>query len=204
MVNFATHGWVNGHFCSTIFYYYPIRSFSNTNELNSKIRNKIYDFKEGRNPNEIGELVSSALISTFGKDKLRNCTFVTVPASSVLRTEKRCKSFSKIVSSITGMENGYNFVKRCKDSKPKHITGCESENYYSLFIEKNLVMNKRIILFDDIITSGKTIDFISKRLKWYCKSVDVVGLGKTVSRGSNEYLNQNCLGNALVRAKYGL
>lgn len=101
--------------------------------------------------------VSALIESTFG-DKTASLTLVCVPAATLENTERRFKTFSEEI---------------CKK--------CQIENGYGHWEEKNFFKGKDIILFDDIIASGKSIAIYADKLTSLGANVIAAfALGKTV------------------------
>lgn len=101
--------------------------------------------------------VSTLITSSFG-DKTGSLTLVCVPAATIENTERRFKTFSEEV---------------CKE--------CQMENGYGHWEEADFLKGKDIILFDDIIASGKSIASYADQLTSLgANVVAAIALGKTV------------------------
>ena len=69
---------------------------------------------------------------------------------------------------LTGYELNHNLVKRIKDTKPQYRLNKvqRMENLSDAFkIDKNVHLNQKILLFDDICTTGSTFESIISELQ---------------------------------------
>ncbi|ABR54031.1 hypothetical protein Mevan_0119 [Methanococcus vannielii SB] len=170
---------INGNNYLLVSDYYNLDEYYDIEFSDLRLKTIISEFKHCKYQKEAANLVSRVLIERY-EDNINKYCFVTVPCSNRLKTEKKYNGFSKIVSSITGMENGHDFIIRYKDSKPKYGFGFESLTYYSIELDIKKINNKKIVLFDDFICSGNTVNYIKKRLSWFCKDLNFVFLEKKV------------------------
>lgn len=101
--------------------------------------------------------VSTLIASSFG-DKTSTLTLVCVPAATPENTERRFKTFSERV---------------CEE--------CQIENGYGHWEEADYLKDKDVILFDDIIASGKSVaKYADKLTSLGANVVAAIALGKTV------------------------
>ena len=85
-------------------------------------------------------------------DKL---TLVCLPSSKRDVTERRYKDFSAILTERTGMINAYAHIKVTREGGAKHL----GESGAPVFeIDPFFFKNKYILLFDDVITTGSSMD----------------------------------------------
>ena len=118
----------------------------------------ILEFKDGRTKAQewASKVVGKAL---SGKDR-KDVVFVCTPAHCHTMNNKRYASFSKNVCDICGCQDGFPHVFVSEDSKPIHFKKRNSEcsALDNIIVDAPFFKNKKVILFDDIITTGKTID----------------------------------------------
>ncbi len=144
-------------------------------------RSKVFEFKDGHNPEKYAKIISEALIQKFGKIILKTKTLLIVPASNKSKTDKRFKLFCEKVSITCCLINGYNILTNNDKAKiPKRLGG---DNEILPYINLNSSINgKEFIIIDDIRTSGKSSNDVNQLLKENgAKSTIFVYFGRTVS-----------------------
>lgn len=151
------------HYCYFLRYYPTTCEIKATNKEWDD-RNTVWDFKN--DPSKVSpedhnkamlwvvQNVKNKLIETFDNESLKLLTLVCIPASSKMITERRYKEFSSMLCKETGMDNSYSYINIIQDAPPKHLggTGNPTVEYNADFFK-----NKNIIIFDDVITSGKSM-----------------------------------------------
>jgi hypothetical protein len=129
-------------------------------------RNMVYSFKNGADTHKFAELFDHVLSGYFGKAWLEDKVLVIVPASSRDRTDRRFKKFCVELCSLTGMENGYNFVSNNEYSKTPSSSGgardFDLEDYVEISEEVN---GSNILVIDDVRTSGASSNKLYKLLQ---------------------------------------
>lgn len=147
--------------------YYPT-SETNVTEYDWEVRRKIWNFKNGKiGPREIVvSQVSNKLQEIFTKSELSSLVFICAPASSKEKNEKRFKEFSVSVCNTTGMINGFDKLTIHTDRDPTTVKGKTNDNPLNYFSFNEKYFNKkRVVIFDDVVTRGKTMCLISEKLK---------------------------------------
>ena len=135
--------------------YFPIR-IKNVGESDKANRQKIFDFKDGRNCDEAAQLTADYMIGEYGED-CENIVFSTIPASSSEKNNIRFKAFCEKVCQLTGAINGFPHIQVQEDRKWIHKNRRkedairESENYS---IDTEWFKGKRVICADDVVTKG--------------------------------------------------
>ncbi len=102
----------------------------------------------------VAQTLSRHLRSNFGED-LQKLTFVCAPASCQETHELRYKYFSELLCRETGMENANEYIRIQKDGQPKHTGGKQKAR---MFVHPLHIRDKFVLIFDDIITRGNTLD----------------------------------------------
>ncbi|MFW6281746.1 MAG: phosphoribosyltransferase [bacterium] len=165
-----------------LFDYYPDRLIDSENfTLNDKNnRRKIFDFKNGYKFEDMANNISE-LIKIYFNNKDRNeIYFIPIPASTGEKHDRRYKKFCKKVSEITGVINGNGLAKNKYDRKSIHSETNGTFSIDNIRIDRN-VRGKKVVLFDDIITTGNQFKKITKKIEKHGGKV-IMGmfLGETV------------------------
>lgn len=162
--------------CFSLFYYYPTTCEWEADSKEWEIRRLIWDFKANPNkPTTLGEIIKLHESATekilpnlihslkfFFGSQLNLLTLVCIPASKKEITERRYKNFSDKLSIETCMKNGYKYIHVVKDGGAKHL-GQSSDTEYEL--DENFFRDKYVLLFDDIITSGSSMQKMKIKLE---------------------------------------
>lgn len=170
-------------------HYYPKNSFSDfvLDESELDFRNLVFKFKNGNK--QAQKKIIKKLVPSIKKLNIisEDFIFLTIPASKKAETEKRYKYFSKKFSKLLNIEDGYGIISNKIEKEEKHLSGRKVNFLDYIEIDEERIKNKNVILFDDIISSGKTFLEIANRLK-QLKAKKIIGifLAKTVSNKSNE------------------
>ena len=163
--------------CFSLYNYYPTTCSWEANNYEWEIRKTIWDFKA--NPttplteDEIRIRHESAMTRifpdilkllhhTFSSNLLSKLTLVCIPSSKRIVTERRYKDFSEKLCKESGMMNGYNHISVIYDGDAKHLGGSNSAQYS---INRSFFKDKYIILFDDVITSGHSMETFKSLLQ---------------------------------------
>jgi predicted amidophosphoribosyltransferase len=142
----------------------------------------IWNFKDGKAwaVKKAAKMVAEAL-STYN---MENVVFMCVPAACQRTYVRRCQKFSEKVCERTGATDGFPFInvigRRAKLHNSRQYVVAVAEEIEQVYIDENAVKGKVIILFDDVITTGKTCDTFKERLESLGATVKLaVFLGKT-------------------------
>ena len=151
-----------------------------TSELENT-RNRIWSFKDGDADSwgisQVKELWTSEIACQEPQ------LFVPIPASTVAKTHERLLSFTKrLCQEVEGFENGFGVIQRVEDVESKHTSinrlrhGTKGLHYHA-----SQIRGKRIVLFDDVVTTGHTIiDQVAKLSSLGALEVRVITLARTV------------------------
>ena len=118
----------------------------------------ILEFKDGRKKAQ--EWASKVIGKALSGKERNDVVFVCTPAHSYYMNNKRYANFSKNVCEICGCIDGFSHVFVSEDCKPVHckIRKGSCDTLENIFIDKPFFQGKKVIIFDDIITTGKTSD----------------------------------------------
>lgn len=145
--------------------YIPYNSCSNDDidDIDLKNREIIWNFKNTKDEIRhydheyavrlIAPKIAKELIHSFGM-LLNDITLVCVPASNEESYNRRYGEFSNILCKITGMSNSFKEIAYIENAHPKHLGG---KVFPQLVFNPDYFEGKIVILFDDIITTGKTL-----------------------------------------------
>ncbi len=118
------------------------------------------------------EMVTALIKATFAEDATQ-LTLVCIPASKKSHTERRFKNFSEAVCAATGLENAYEHFSYTISKDEDEADFCKIDEPY--------FAGKKVLLFDDIISSGGSVcRFADKLSALDATVVATIGLGKTL------------------------
>lgn len=168
-----------------LYYYVPVKyqydkEYSFTQEVETSCH-KIWNFKDGIDQewaiNAVAEVLALRPYSYNGKFNPR-LTFVCIPASTISSNNLRFKHFASEICEKLCLNNGFDHIKIVKEKTPKHLSGVESET--ELEIDPVFFAGKDIILFDDVVTKGHSMQKLMQKLQAVnAKTVLCLSLGKT-------------------------
>lgn len=162
--------------CFSLFYYYPTNCDWNASEDEWEVRNLIWDFKANPNRpqpeseirfrheramNKVLPLFKKVMSHYFGSNTSK-LTLVCIPSSKKIVTERRYKDFSHELCSITGMDNGYDYISVLHEGEAKHLGGTTQAQ---ISIDGSFFRDRYIVLLDDVITSGKSMEMTKNLLE---------------------------------------
>lgn len=156
--------------------YYPVKHFSHVCNNIKNVRGRLYAFKDGRRT-MIDDFKKFPLDETIEKSEY---ILVNIPASTKAKTQLRFRRFMKEYSSFLSIENGYDVID-VKDHE--EVKGDTSINRLQFFdINEGEIRNKRVILIDDVKTTGTTFRQVADELMrlgalevlgcFYCQTID--------------------------------
>lgn len=160
-----------------LYYYYP-KSVGCVEDYQEKIRHLIWDFKDGNNI-QVCKQVVTVLKHFFLEETLSSLTFVCIPASTERANKIRYESFSSKVANACNMWNGFDYIGLKYDRKSKHMGG--GNDFNNIVLDCQWFRGKRVIIFDDVVTQGDSINNMRCRLKYIgARVVGAITLGYTV------------------------
>lgn len=170
-----------------LYYYYPTNCHD-VEDYQEWARHFIWNFKDGNNSIEVAEQVITVLKHFFLKETLSSLTLVCIPASTEEKNIERYEKFSNHVCMECDMWNAYEYIELKYDRDARHRGG--DEDYENLWFDRNWLKDRTIIIIDDIVTKGGSINNMKRRLeKLSNKVVGAITIGKTVhqDRGEDPY-----------------
>ena len=174
------------HYCYLLRYYPITCEFKATNK-EWEDRNTVWNFKN--DPAKVSseehdealkwvlQNVKDKLLEAFDRESLKLLTLVCIPASSKMMTERRYKDFSSMLCDETGMDNSYSYINITNDATPKHLGGTGKP---TVEFDEDFFKNKNIIIFDDVITSGRSMLRMKLKMEQLGATVIAgISIGKT-------------------------
>ena len=169
--------------------YYPTTCDFEATEEEWEIRKLVWDFKNAPGwtshsiheaaLNNIVRWLRNKLLKTFGADKLKYLTLVCIPASSSQKTKARYEEFSNIICKELGLINAFPYITVLEEASEKRLGGAGLD-IDNLRFEKNFFKGKYVLLFDDIITRGDTMNTFKRKMEQLDATVVCgIALGKT-------------------------
>lgn len=177
--------------CFSLYYYYPTTCDWDASEDEWDVRNLVWDFKANPNrPQSESEIrrrheramndvlpgLRRVLNHFFGSQKTK-LTLVCIPSSKRIVSERRYKDFSERLCNDTGMDNGYSHVHVVSDGEATHLGGSDLAEFS---IDRSYFKDRYVILFDDVITTGSSMERFRRMLE--SAGATVIGgmsIGKT-------------------------
>jgi predicted amidophosphoribosyltransferase len=143
------------------FVYVPTRYEANESE--KRVRNFIFKFKDG--DKQAIEYAAKLVADKLGYRP--NTIFVCIPASTNKRNIERYEYFSYLVCKATGMLNAFSHVHITGERTALHNIkpGSAREDNQRIIIDTDFFDGKQVVIFDDIITRGRTLENFSAILK---------------------------------------
>lgn len=162
--------------------YYPLR-VKNVGELQQTARQMVWDFKDGKNYEEVAQMTAKYLNENFG-EQVKNIVFSCVPASTAEKNELRYKLFSERVCALSGAVNGYEHIKVLSNRLAIHEHRRDKEKAISpvqvIDFDERFFKDKKVLVYDDILTTGKSWSAFGHQLEQL--GAEILGgffLGKT-------------------------
>lgn len=181
----------NGGECLCIHEYYSVKDYGyNVTPAQKAVRDTVYSFKDKFNnklPTQIMSArttISNEVCSVINKlypGEQHNLWFCTAQASTPESAVKRFKYFCQMVSTASGVHDGFDLIDVTGEKASASTGGGIRGDISNLSFDPAKISGKRIILFDDIITSGRTMAAIRNALLSNgAASVDCIAYGRTV------------------------
>lgn len=162
--------------CFSLYNYYPTHVNWPLDEDEWEIRRLIWDFKADphKSMNNIqikknNKIAYKKIIPDIVKvldyyfeDDIDKLTLVCIPASKKTVNNRRYQKFSQELCKETEMTNGFSYVNVVADATPKHIGGSGDPQ---VKIDSHFFKDKYVMLFDDVITSGSSMEYYKNRLE---------------------------------------
>lgn len=145
--------------------YYPTRfTVDNAYVLNRQV---VYGFKGGHNTKVVAPLFIDMMKKYFAHQKVipNDYWICAIPASTIEKTTKRFSAFCQLVSVETGANNGYSLVQPGADRDEVHMSDTRDYSHILGTLTFGDVKGKKVLLCDDVATTGKSFRIIADHLK---------------------------------------
>lgn len=141
-------------------------------------RQAIFDFKDGC----CGNRILTGLTDGVRRLADSNTVVCFVPASTSFKTERRYEDIAEYIFGKTGICCSYTAISKPNDGESGHIGGKSADPAAEFSFNSSFFSGKKVILIDDVITRGTTLESTARRLKSQ-GALEVIGLvvGKTVN-----------------------
>ena len=163
--------------CISLLDYYPSGSDDLT-DTDLQIQHLIWDFKASPpfpcNNKEILRRHKKAtmfilpfvvdIINHYFNDLTKDLILACVPATSKEVNDRRFCDFTRQLCKRTGMKNGYNHVRITKDGEATHHYFDDAEPVIYV-IDKKFFTGKNVLIFDDNVTTGASIERFKNKLE---------------------------------------
>lgn len=168
--------------CLSIHAYYSISRYGDKVDLKIKqVRALVFGFKDGLNIQKYVDIFYKAVIEKKLIVVKHETVLIPIPASTQIKTRNRFNAFCDSLSRKLGVSNGYGAISTT-DHTAFH-NGADRNILPHLSFDVQKIRGKRILLLDDVITSGRTFQAISDKLySLGAKSVQGIFLAHTTSR----------------------
>lgn len=137
-------------------YYYMYDYFPKKKYGDRDDQTLVFNLKNGINVEENAYLISRGLLECFSN--LSEYTIIPIAASNSYKNERRYKRLLEIICKNTGLKNGYYAIKILTETEAKHLTGKKNDLSSHIQIDSSLIKTDKIIIFDDVITKGESIE----------------------------------------------
>lgn len=139
-----------------LYDYVPKRRLERASFYEKLLHYKILDFKDGRNYAK--SWAAKAMAEALRCIDLSDVYLVGIPASSGYSHVRRYKRFISLLCHLTGARNGYEMISVTGSRARLHIDG-RREGLLQNIRFADCITGKRVIVIDDICTTGTTADY---------------------------------------------
>lgn len=151
------------------FYKYLPKRFFTVNPQYTATRKLVYAFKDGEKwaTRYVADIVANLLLEWYG-DKTIDIVLVCAPCANQKKYNYRFMNFAADVTRRTRIQNGSAHVNifGCRESKHRNALHIVSESFgYTVNLDADFFKGKRVIVFDDLITSGATAEEFKEQLE---------------------------------------
>lgn len=147
--------------------YFPVR-IRNVGEDAIEARNLVWAFKDAKEEatERVAQMTAGYLVCQYG-EKVKDMTFICVPASSEEKNESRYKHFCQRVSELSGIADGFSFVHVSSERLAVHEHRHDKLSAMTDVVEFDTgqIKGKTFCIFDDVISTGLSYGMFADRLE---------------------------------------
>lgn len=151
------------------FYDYLPQRYADTNPGIGQVRNFIYKFKDG---DKMAAKYAAKLVATllwrWYSYKCSDYVIVCTPCSSMSEYRKRFSYFSAVVADRCMQDNAMSHVHIYGKRDALHRSSghvVRDADGYCVTLDEDFFRGRKVIIFDDLITTGVTADNFAEQLK---------------------------------------
>jgi ATP-dependent DNA helicase RecQ len=154
--------------CFFYYQYFPVKydGDATSEQLNiiRQIRKLVFNFKDGITGSEIGYEMGEDVYQYDLNQPRSSWYLCIIPASDPDKTRRRFKNFCESFCQKSNLNNGFNLI--CTNSERDELKKAIDRRNIDILssISFGDVRNKRILLFDDVVTTGRSFSKIAERL----------------------------------------
>lgn len=131
-------------------------------DTDKKVRNLVLKFKDGdmMASQIVADLVCNELQSRFGSDA-KDMMLACVPTSSYKKYVKRFAHLSERVAAGLQQQNAFPYIEIIGFRDAKHLNKdhmVHDDSCYQVRIDPHFFQGKKVVIFDDLITSGRSAE----------------------------------------------
>lgn len=123
----------------------------------------VLDFKDGKNYAQ--EWAAKVVGKALSQRDRSDVVFMCIPASTHFQYVRRYERFSEMVCEICGCVNGFPHIFVSNDRMPSHVSKRERNRLNNVVMDADFFRGKKVIIFDDIITTGATANKMQEKLR---------------------------------------
>lgn len=151
-----------------LFYYIPSR-YQMVSATDKKVRNLVLKFKDGNKKASrlVADLVCKELQSLFGSGT-KNVMLACVPTSSYRKYVKRFALMSELVAAGLHQQNAFPYIEIFGLRDAKHLNKdhmVHDDSCYQVRVDPHFFQGKKVVIFDDLITSGRSAEAFRKMME---------------------------------------
>lgn len=148
------------------YYEYNSKRFDKSAQA-EQVRNFIFAFKDGKKwaTDYAANIVVNSFVDTYG-EKASDFVMVCAPTANAKKYTQRFNRFASKVSKAAKVQNGNEHIFIYGERTAKHLSADHvSESFgYGVTLDKEYFKGKKVIIFDDVITSGATANEFASQL----------------------------------------
>ena len=150
------------------FYEYLPKRYAERSINDAQVRNLVFRFKDGEKQAaaHAAECVATLLMRWY-QLRCKEYTIVCVPSASMSAYKRRFSYFAAIVARRCRQENAMRHVNIVGERDALHRTAdhvVREADGYRVTLDADFFRGRKVIVFDDLITSGKTAEEFARLL----------------------------------------